>query len=113
MTEAREVRPGVHLARVVIGDCKNPISIRMLNLGEQPATLIPDQVIGDLHSVEVGALEPTIEASTPLGDVQLMDELMADLAEDVSHETKVRLRKLLLEYRSIFSTADGSTPIRA
>src|SRR6218665_4020700 len=114
MTEAREVRPGVHLARVVIGDCKNPINIRMLNLGEQPATLIPDQIIGDLHSVEVGALAPSIKASTPLRDVQLMDELMADLAEDVPHETKVRLRELLLEYRSIFSTADddlGSTPI--
>jgi len=53
MTEAKEIQPGVHLARVVVGDKADTTRVRVVNLNEAPIKLTKDQLLGGLHPVEV------------------------------------------------------------
>lgn len=53
MTEATEIQPGVHPARVVVGDCADTTQVRLVILNEIPVKLIRDKLLGGLHPVGV------------------------------------------------------------
>jgi len=104
MTESKEIRPGLHVARVVLNDDDDKMCIRVVNLNEQPAMLTTDLMLGDLHPVNVEVMEGSDRQTGP--EAQLVEKLMEDVSEDVSAEVKERLKNLLVEYGSIFSTTD-------
>jgi transposase InsO family protein/predicted aspartyl protease len=107
MTEAKEIQPGVHLARVVIGDRVGTTQVRVVNLSEDPVRLIKDQMLSGLHPVEV---EPGKKADKNVGsasEISPCDFLLADLPEEVAPEIRGRLSDLLEEYRDVFSVSEG------
>src|SRR5678815_1250536 len=53
MTEAKEIQPGVHLARVVVGDKADTTQVRIVNLNEGPVRFAKDLPLGGLHPVQV------------------------------------------------------------
>jgi len=72
MTETAQISPGVHIARVMVRDDADRAPVRVLNLGERPATLTKDQVICQLHPVEV---EETEHKRGALADVPSLNGL--------------------------------------
>src|SRR6218665_1294125 len=97
MAEAREIQPGVHLARVVLSDEEPSARIRVLNLGEDVAVLAADHVIGDLHPVEVEVFEPSESSEeVPSGFAQ---ELLTGIDEEVPPETRERLGEARLKLK--------------
>ena len=105
MTEAQEIQPGVHLARVVVGD-RADASVRVVNLSDETVTLTKDRFLGGLHPVEVELGTGRGQGTAPVSEISPRDMLMADLPEEVPSEIRERLDKLLLEYRDVFSVTD-------
>src|SRR5688572_2751311 len=103
MTEAREIQPGVHLARVVVGDSAET-QVRVVNLNDGPVRLPKDQPLGGLHPVEVSEVKPG--SDDEVDKASLSDEMLADLPEEVPPEIRERLQKLLTEFKDIFSAND-------
>ena len=103
MTEAREIQPGVHLARVVVGNSAET-QVRVVNLNDGPVRLPKDQSLGGLHPVEVSEV---IRKSVDEADqASPNDEMLANLPEEVPFETRERLSALLTEFKDIFSASD-------
>ena len=48
MTEAKELEPGVHLARIVVGDNAKKTHVRIVNLTDGK-----DRLLGGRHPVEI------------------------------------------------------------
>src|SRR5678815_3347756 len=108
MTEASELSPGVHVARVLLRDQTNMGQVRVINLSEQPVRLCRDQMIGELHPVQVNE-EEEIEKSEVENEPEnpIADGLMKDLPEVVPPEARESLRRLLVEYKDVFSASEG------
>ena len=107
MTDAKEIRPGVHLARVVVGDDAGTTQVRVVNLTEEPVRLVKDQLLGGLHPVEVECRETREEGQEPVGEAVPCEMLLADLPEEVMPETREQLRELLTEFSDVFSVREG------
>src|SRR5678816_3457295 len=107
MTDAKEIRPGVHLARVVVGDDAGMTQVRVVNLTEDPVRLVKDQLLGGLHPVEVEYREAREEGQEPVGEAVPCEMLLADLPEEVTPETREQLRGLLTEFSDVFSVREG------
>src|SRR5688572_29418097 len=105
MTEAQEIQPGVHLARVVIDDHADS-RVRIVNLSENEVRLTKDQMLGGLHPVEVEVNRQNDESTGPKDAVTPSEMLLADLPDDVSPEIRERLSGLLVEYSDVFSVTD-------
>ena len=88
MTEAREVQSGIHLARVVVGDDADMAQVRIVNLNDDPVLLVKDQVLGELHPVEVESRETRDESQRLTGGVCPDETLLADLPEEVTPEIR-------------------------
>ena len=90
MTEAQEIQPGVHLARVVVED-RADVTVRLVNLNEEPVRIAKDRFLGGLHPVEVEqGTEP--KRNEALGDETVWrDTLTKDLPEEVPFEIRRRL----------------------
>src|SRR5688572_16895496 len=56
MTEAKEIQPGVHLARVVVGDYADA-RVRVVNLSEDPVRLPKDRPLGEFYSCNITTKE--------------------------------------------------------
>jgi len=105
MTEAREIQPGVHVARVVVGNRDGKTAIRVVNLNKAPVSLAKDCLLGGLHPVEVEQTSREVgcvESDPPSS----LEKLIAELPVEVTGEIKERLLKLLEEYKDIFSTSE-------
>src|SRR5678816_4184140 len=105
MTEAREIQPGVHLARVVVGDHVDA-RVRVVNLSEDPVRLPRDRPLGELHPVQVELTEINCEAREAAGHASPREQLLSDLPEEVPPEIRERLGALLVEYGDVFSATD-------
>src|SRR6218665_1703992 len=105
MTEAREVQPGVHLARGVLDNDGSGSRIRMVNLNEKPATLAVYHIIGELHPVEIEPCQKPCDEVEPT-ESDIVEKLMASVSVEVPQETKARLAELLDRYRDIFSVSE-------
>src|ERR1043165_6707022 len=113
MTEAREIQPGVHLARVVIGDHADA-RVRVVNLSEDPVRLSKDRPLGELHPVEIELCETKRAHGDAVDQASPSEKLLADLPEEVPREIRERLRALLEEFKDVFSATDrdlGKTAI--
>src|ERR1043165_5711082 len=104
MTDAKEIRPGGHLARVVLGDDARTTQVRVVNLTDDPVRLVKDQPLGGLHPVEVECRET--RDKEPVGEAVPCEMLLADLPEEVTPETREQLRKLLTEFSDVFSVRE-------
>ena len=105
MTEAREIQPGVHLARVVVGDHADA-RVRVVNLSEDPVRLPKDRPLGELHPVQVEISERNRENGDAVDHASPSEKLLADLPEEVPPEIRERLSALLIEYGDVFSVTD-------
>ena len=106
ITEAGEVQPGVHLARVVLEDSANSACVRVVNLNEQPATLSGKQLLGGLHPVQIGDERRVTQCARANMVAPMIETLMKDVSDDVPESVKGRLKELLLEFNDVFSTSD-------
>ena len=105
ITEAREIQPGVHLARVVVGDYADT-RVRVVNLSEDPVRLPKDRPLGELHPVQVELTEINCEDREAAGQASPSEQLLSDLPEEVPPEIRERLGALPVEYSDIFSATD-------
>ena len=105
MTEASELSPGVHVARVLIRDDTNVTQVRVVNVGQQPATLSKDRVLGGLHPVQVVVEEEANEVREAEKDDPVVEELMKDLPTDVPVEAREKLKDLLKNNRDVSISA--------
>src|SRR5688572_30227604 len=105
MTEAKEIQPGVHLARVVVGDYADA-RVRVVNLSEDPVRLSKDRPLGELHPVEVELCETNRDGEDAVGQASPIDKLLADLPVEVPAEIRERLGALLVKYNDVFSASD-------
>src|SRR5678815_4377150 len=105
MTEAKEIQPGVHLARVVVGDYADA-RVRVVNLSEDPVRLSKDRPLGELHPVEVELCETNRDDGDAVGQASPTDKLIADLPVEVPAEIRERLGALLVKYNDVFSASD-------
>src|SRR5688572_11565551 len=90
MTEAQEIQPGVHLARVVVDDHADN-RVRIINLSENEVRLSKDQMLGGLHPVEVESSRERDENAGPIDAVSPSEMLLADLPDDVTPDIRERL----------------------
>lgn len=104
MIENREVRPGVHVARMVLGDRDQTASLRVINLGKKP-TLAVNQSIGNLHPVEIEVASEVASSDNEHGDANMI-ELVAGIDSEVGIDIRERLTNLLDQYRTVFSATD-------
>jgi len=95
MTEACEVRPGVHLARMILSGKEKQARIQVVNLGDEPAVLAANDVISTLHPVEIVTLRERREDDAVTGDASPVDQLLAGISEDVPIEIRGKLGELL------------------
>src|SRR5688572_22186792 len=105
MTEAREIQPGVHLARVVVGDHVDA-RVRVVNLSEDPVRLPKDRPLGELHPVQVEISERNRGNGDAVDHASPSEKLLADLPEEVPPEIRERLSALLIECGDVFSVTD-------
>src|ERR1043165_8517002 len=90
MTDTKDIRPGVHLARVVVGDDARTTQVQPLR---------------GLHPVEVACRKT--RDKEPVGEAVPCEMLLADLPEEVTPETREQLRELLTEFSDVFSVREG------
>ena len=107
MTEAKEIQPGVHLARVVVGDKADTTQVRVVNLNEGPVRFAKDLPLGGLHPVQVDRSTVSARDVGTLSEASPSEMLLADLPEEVPIDTRTQLEKLLLEYQDVFSVSEG------
>ena len=106
MTETSEVKPGIHMARVVIRNDVNVTKVRVVNVGDQPATLSKDSVLGGLHPVQV-IPEKSAENKSRAEEAELViEELMKDVPKGVPLDAKENLESLLRSNLDVFSLSD-------
>jgi len=105
MTEAQEIQPGVHLARVVVDDHADS-RVRIVNLSENLVRLTKDQMLGGLHPVEVETNKQNDENVGPIDAVTPSEMLLADLPDDTTPEIRERLSEKPVEYGDDFSVTD-------
>lgn len=106
MTEARELQPGVYLARVVIDNSTDVTHVRVVNLNEA-VQLTTSQLLGGLHPVEVGFQEEDQAELMANDKSSSIKELIADLSKKVPVNTKKQLKTLLEEYKDILSVTES------
>src|SRR6218665_1699199 len=106
MTEAKELEPGVHLARVVVDDSAETTQVRIVNLTDGPVRLGKDRLLGGLHPVEIETKGKCDRSREPTGEVSPVDALMNDLPEEVTGDVRAQLRDLLEEYRDVLSVSE-------
>src|SRR6218665_606740 len=114
LTEAPDVQPGVHFATVVLSDNHDIAQIRMVNLGDQAATLVADKIVSDLHPVEVEVRQEEENNHEASHDTGLAEELITGIADELNAEFKDRLKDLIHRYETIFSKDEhdlGSTHV--
>lgn len=90
MTEAAEIQPEVHLARLVVGHCADMTQVRVVNLNEDPVRLARDQVsaLQVLHQVEVEHREVS-EKERRLGEEAFpVETVLEDLPEEVRQDDR-------------------------
>src|SRR5678815_6088946 len=108
MTEAKEIQPGVHLARVVVGDKADTTQVRVVNLNEGPVRFAKDLPLGGLQPVQVDRSTVSARDVGTLSEASPSEMLLADLPEEVPIDTRTQLEKLLLEYQDVFSVSELS-----
>jgi len=80
MAEVCKVQPGVHLARMVIDDNADHSRMRAMNLGTETATT--DQVVGDLHPLEMELCRTEEQERIAQDDRSPAGELLAGVASE-------------------------------
>lgn len=106
MTEAAEILPGVHLARVALNGGADRACVRVINLNEEPATLSANLLLGELHPVQLSAVGHDDSPGVSEGVHTVVDTLVQGVSEGISDELKEKLRALLLKYGDVLSVSE-------
>lgn len=107
MTEAHEIQPGVHLARVVVGNQAENTQIRVVNLNDGQVRFSKDQMLGELHAVEVEPTRMNPPGANATKKMFPLEQLLEGIPEEVTETAREQLKSLLHEYEDVFSSTDG------
>lgn len=106
MTEAKELQPGVHLARVVVGGNADTAEVRVININEAPVKLDKDKLLGGLHPVEIEYHETSDRHQKSVDGNSHVATLLAALSDEVTPDIKAKAEELLNKFSDILSVED-------
>src|SRR5688572_26790409 len=103
MTDTRELQPGLHVARVLVGDNAKSTRVRVVNLTAHQVTLEKDQLLGGLYPVQIDLSETKESPAEAELVEESVEDLMKGISEEVPSESRDRLESLLREYHDVLS----------
>lgn len=112
-TEAREMKPGVCVARAVVTDAIEEVPVQLMNLTCHAIHVKTDEYVTDLSPVEV--MDVVSEDGRTIGArYEHLTGLLEELDEGISDVENTRLKLLLEEYADFLSANEydlGETSI--
>jgi len=98
VSEFKELQPGVHLARVVVGGNVDTAQVKVINLNEARVRLDKVQLLGSFLPLEVERPEMCDRRHAPVDHKSPVVTLLKDLQEGVTPDILAKAEELLNKY---------------
>ena len=116
LLEARQLRPGLMLARTVLPDQHRGIVVRVINTTSEPQEVPQEFCLGNLEPVEVcsdvDARAASVSTENPVSEtdepaaVDPVAELVQSLPSELTDEQRCTVEELLRSYEDVFSKGE-------
>ena len=105
-TEARDVQPGVRVARTLLAAEHPNMFVRVVNVGNEDVVLEKGRYLSELNPVDEIKSREVYDGSRESAIQSELKRLLNDVDSEVSENDKEKLAGLLAEYSDIFATSD-------
>lgn len=103
MMEHKELRHGVHAARVLLSEGATDTMVRLIKTGREPAAIRENEVLGTLVPVDLlSESTPTTRQETTALD-ETAHSLLSRVDESLADDARNQLESLILEFHDVFS----------
>jgi len=106
MTEPKEMRPGLLVARVIVPSRYDDVPVRVMNVTDEPIKVSPGAVMTDLSEVE--PLNVTLNTASNIDNTSsgVIRTLVHKVHHTINEQDKDRLSTLLTAFSDILSTGE-------